>query len=110
MCSTFGLAQNLIKMEISKSRLKELQLIEAKMQALENAGVDNWEGYNLALEEIEAKEERDNKISDAVEKAMEIIQESAFEPSERGAGWASTEDAEQEATDLLTNVLEELLS
>ena len=96
-------------MEISKSRLRELQLIETKMQALESAGVDNWEGYELALQEIEEKEERDNKVSEAVEKAMEIIQESAFEPSERGAGWASTEDAEQEAFDLLISVLEDLI-
>ena len=96
-------------MEISKSRLKELQLIEAKMIALEGAGVDNWEGYGIAMEKIEEKEKRDSKISEAVRKAMEIIQASAFEPSERGAGWASTEDAEQEASDLLIEALEELL-
>lgn len=97
-------------MEISKSRLKELQLIEEKMNALENAGVDNWEGYEIALEKIEEKQERDGKISEAIEKAMEIIQESAFEPSEIGAGWASTEDAEQEASGVLINLIEELLS
>tara|TARA_R110000737_G_scaffold350568_2_gene389950 strand:- start:300 stop:593 length:294 start_codon:yes stop_codon:yes gene_type:complete len=97
-------------MEISKSRLKELQLIEEKMNALECAGVDNWEGYGIALEKIEEKQERYSKISKVVEEAMEVIQESAFEPSERGAGWASTEEAEQDATDLLINVLEELLN
>ena len=45
-------------MEISKSRLKELQLIEEKMNALESAGVDNWGGYGIALEKIEEKKER----------------------------------------------------
>ena len=87
-----------------------MQLIEEKMNALECAGVDNWEGYGIALEKIEEKQERYSKISKVVEEAMEVIQESAFEPSERGAGWASTEEAEQDATDLLINVLEELLN
>jgi NADPH-dependent 7-cyano-7-deazaguanine reductase QueF-like protein len=35
-------------MEITKSRLKELEKLEVKMRALEGSGVDNWEGYDMA--------------------------------------------------------------
>ena len=38
-------------MEISEKRLKELERAEAKLNALENYGVDNWEGYGDALTE-----------------------------------------------------------
>ena len=95
-------------MEITKTRLKELELIAAKMSALECAGVDNWEGYGIAMEQIEAQEKIDNTINEAVEKAMEILQESAFEPSERGAGFAATEEAQEEAFEILTKCLNEL--
>lgn len=38
--------------EITEERLKELEDAEAKLLALEAAGVDNWEGYDFAMEEI----------------------------------------------------------
>jgi hypothetical protein len=95
-------------MEITKSRLKELEKLEAKMIALEGAGVDNWEGYGIAMEKIEEQEEIDSKIDQAVNKALEVLQESAFEPSERGAGFAATEEAQEEVYDILTKVINEL--
>lgn len=95
-------------MEITKSRLKELEKLEAKMIALEGAGVDNWEGYGIAMEKIEEQEEIDSKIDQAVTKALEVLQESAFEPSERGAGFAATEEAQEEVYDILTKVINEL--
>ena len=36
--------------EISEERLKELEDAEAKLIALEAAGVDNWQGYDDAME------------------------------------------------------------
>ena len=95
-------------MEITKNRLKELEKLEAKMIALEGAGVDNWEGYGIAMEKIEEQEEIDSKIDQAVTKALEVLQESAFEPSERGAGFAATEEAQEEAYDILTKVINEI--
>lgn len=95
-------------MEITKNRLKELEKLEAKMIALEGAGVDNWEGYGIAMEKIEEQEEIDSKIDQAVTKALEVLQESAFEPSERGAGFAATEEAQEEVYDILTKVINEL--
>ena len=95
-------------MEITKARLKKLELIEAKMSALECAGVDNWEGYGIAMEEIEERERRDNTITAAVDNALEVLQESAFEPSERGAGFAATEEAQEEAFEILAKCINEL--
>ena len=95
-------------MEITKSRLKELEKLEVKMIALEGAGVDNWEGYGIAMEEIDAQEEIDSIIDAAVTNVLEVLQESAFEPSERGAGFAATEEAQEEAYDILTKVINEL--
>jgi len=95
-------------MEISKSRLKELELIESKMRALECAGVDNWEGYGIAMEEIEEQERVDNAIEDAAEKALKVLEESLHEPSERGAGFSTTEAAQEDAFEILKNCLIEL--
>lgn len=90
---------------ISKDRLKELELIESKMSALEVAGVDNWEGYSIALEEINKQEEINNAIDLAVERAVEIIHEGAFEPSERGAGWCANEDSLGRASNVLKDLI-----
>ena len=42
-----------MKVEIEKERLEELELAEMKLLALEAAGVDNWSGYDYAMEEME---------------------------------------------------------
>ena len=39
-----------MEQEITKERLKELLDTERKLRALEVAGVDNWDGYDFALE------------------------------------------------------------
>lgn len=39
--------------EVKESRLRELIEAEAKLQALNEAGVDNWEGYPSAMEILE---------------------------------------------------------
>jgi len=38
--------------EITEARLKELIEAEEKLSALENMGVDNWEGYSDAMSEL----------------------------------------------------------
>jgi len=92
-------------MEISKSRLKELELIESKMHALECTGVDNWEGYGIAMEAIEKQERVDNAIEEAAERALQVLEESLHEPSERGAGFSTTESAQDDAFEILKNCL-----
>lgn len=39
------------EVKISEKRLKELERAAAKLQALENGGVDNWEWYSESLKE-----------------------------------------------------------
>lgn len=39
--------------EIDDERLEELEQAELKLLALEAAGVDNWDGYGFAMEELE---------------------------------------------------------
>lgn len=38
------------KIGINRYRLKELFEAERKLKALEMAGVDNWQGYNYAMD------------------------------------------------------------
>ncbi len=40
-----------MEIKISAKRLKELERAQAKLQALENGGVDNWEWYHDALKD-----------------------------------------------------------
>jgi hypothetical protein len=42
---------------VDEKRLEELLKAEAKLQALENAGVDNWQWYSEAMEEYDKWEE-----------------------------------------------------
>lgn len=42
-------------MQISLKRYDELVESEAILHALQAAGVDNWEGYSEAMEELEKK-------------------------------------------------------
>jgi hypothetical protein len=44
---------------ISKQDYEDLQRSAAKLQALENGGVDNWEYYSKSLEEYYAEWEDD---------------------------------------------------
>ena len=46
--------------EISKKRYKELLKAERKLIALENAGVDNWDWYGDAMEEIWNEEDEED--------------------------------------------------
>lgn len=44
-------------MTITRARYHELLNAENTLEALESAGVDNWEGYDKALEDMEVNEE-----------------------------------------------------
>jgi hypothetical protein len=46
---------------ISNDRLQELLKAEAKLIALEAAGVDNWEGYDEAMEILEEMENEEEE-------------------------------------------------
>lgn len=84
-------------MPISEKRLEELLDIEAKMQALEAGGVDNWEGYGDSLEPYWAKKKAEQKAEEMIFQIIDRLAEHAYEPSERGAGFAFHDDGIQDA-------------
>ncbi len=84
-------------MEISKSEYEKLVKDQSKLQALESGGVDNWEFYGDALEEWNAENELEEKLSDLITALSEIFGQCAYEPSERGAGIAFNDEAFDEA-------------
>lgn len=45
---------------ISKKEYDSLQEDMLKLRCLENAGVDNWDGYDFAMEEFWGKEEEED--------------------------------------------------
>lgn len=88
-------------MEISKKRLKELERAEDKLNALEAGGVDNWENYDDSLEEYWAKNEVEEKREALIDDLEVVFGECAYEPSERGAGIAFTDNARENAMEVL---------
>jgi len=69
---------------ISKQEYLELQNAKAIMQRLESAGVDNWEGYDIALDGYVSKEEL---YKEAEEFLNEISADSQVDyPAGREAG------------------------
>ena len=96
-------------MEITAKRLEELEKIERKMCALEAGGVDNWEWYDESLKEFRKEEDIQETLSDLFTEMCTALSMGAYEPSERGAGFAFNSDAEEEAERMLHTKFYELL-
>ena len=79
-------------MDITPKRLKDLERSEAKLNALESGGVDNWGGYDISLEEYFAKNELGKNRDTLIDELEVVFGQCAYEPSERGAVIAFTED------------------
>lgn len=96
-------------MEISRKRIQELEKAEAKLRALEFAGVDNWDGYDIAMEEIRKEEEFNKQISSTVSDIMEHASNHVEYPAgqEAGAGieGVSFDYAEQKIKELFKKLL-----
>lgn len=73
---------------ISKSEIERLRMIESKMAALEKGGVDNWEWYGESLVAWRAENEVNELKSNLFNDLLELFGQNAYEPSERGAGFA----------------------
>mgnify|MGYP005819456887 CR=1 FL=1 len=94
-------------MKISKKRLRELEISEEKLNALEAGGVDNWSGYEMSLEEFNNKHVLDSNLDSAMEDLESALLDGAYEPSERGAGFNCTEDGREEAKNLILKFIED---
>ena len=74
--------------KIAKKRLKTLEMAEAKLNALEAGGVENWEFYGESLKEYYLANNLEEK-RELLFNSLEIaFGECAYEPSERGSGIA----------------------
>jgi hypothetical protein len=91
---------------ISDHRYKELRKIERKMLALEAGGVDSWTYYGEALKEYRKEEAQDELVNDYLVELEVAFLEGAYEPSERGAGFAATDDARANAETILNGFIQ----
>lgn len=94
--------------EISAGYLKDLEDSAAKLQALENGGVDNWSFYSESLKEYHKDKEKDEAIDNTVAEILDCLGDLAYEPSEHGAGIAFHKDAEAEVERRIRCLLKEL--
>lgn len=97
-------------MSFSNSRIKELERAEAKLSALESGGVDNWEYYDDSLAGYYQQVSFEDDITNTVFELASILLAGAFEPSERGAGYATTDDALKNAEDYLLNEIQKIIA
>lgn len=91
--------------QISQAELDKLLDSSKILGALEASGVDNWEGYDIALEDYRKGKELIDKADDAFEQVVECLSNGIFEPSERGAGFSFNEDDTKEARDIIRKLV-----
>ena len=89
-------------LKISKTRLKQLERMEAKLNALESGGVDDWDFYDDALEQYHLENEMEERICNLITALSETFGECAYEPSERGAGIAFDDGVEASIVEIFT--------
>ena len=90
-----------MKTSINAKELKRLQRVAAKLEALEAGGVGNWEWYDESMKDYRATIEREENLEGLLDELCEVLFSSAYEPSERGAGFTCTEAAKADAIKLL---------
>lgn len=78
-------------MTLTAERIRELEKAERKLEALENGGVDNWEGYDFAMEAIRKEEEYDEFMEQIVSDIADAIGECIEEPAGQGCGYGIRE-------------------
>lgn len=90
--------------EITKEEIRRLALLDA----LEAGGVDNWDGYNFATEELRKAAELEKKIEDIVADILFEAGQYIEEPAGRGCGYGYAPKAYEAATEALTRHIGEL--
>lgn len=93
---------------ISDERLADLEKQERKLNALESGGVDNWDGYDFALEEIRKEDAKDEFLYTIADEIMGILGEDINEPAGRGAGFGFTPNADDKVVKYLKTLKIEL--
>lgn len=76
-------------MDLSPEKLAQMQRRLAKLDALEAGGVDNWEGYDFALEDWRKEEELAELIDNAVADLDDILVDAEVDqPAGPGCGFS----------------------
>jgi hypothetical protein len=83
------------KTTIDFQRLKELERKEAKLNALERGGVDNWDAYDDALAEYRIEIELEEKIEACADDILEEISQFIEQPAGIGCGYGFKDGAQQ---------------
>jgi hypothetical protein len=87
--------------KLSDSRIRELLAAEEKLNALEAGGVDNWDGYDFAMEPIRAKQEREEFLEGIADNITEILGAGVDEPAGSGCGYGFRYEASVRLLDYL---------
>lgn len=82
---------------MNEARIRELEAAERKLQALEAGGVDNWDGYDSAMEQIIKAQETENKADELLERIAEELSDGIHELEGLGCGYGFYEASMEKA-------------
>lgn len=97
-----------MKKTIELEEYNKLKDIELKMSYLESGGVDNWEFYSDSLQKYWEIKELEDTIKDTLSEITCSLFEGVYEPSERGAGYSTTDDCMEMAYSILMKFVTEI--
>lgn len=82
-------------MKISEKEYAELKDAQAKLNALENGGVDNWDNYDDALDDYYRHKEIENEFDEAWSNALSHLSSCVDEPAGSGCGYGFTNNSNE---------------
>jgi hypothetical protein len=83
--------------ELPKDVKRKLEILAA----LEAAGVDNWDGYDFAMEEIRKRDELEENAAAIIDEICSILSEGVTQPAGYGCGYGFSPTVVDEAVDYL---------
>ena len=84
-------------MTTSSDEVKRLQERDHILSMLEAGGVDNWDGYDLSLEEWRKEKDDKDRLYAEYEKIEELLGEGVDEPAGSGCGYGFLPTASDDA-------------
>jgi hypothetical protein len=93
---------------VKDEELAELREAQEKLNALEAGGVDNWDGYDFAMEPIRKREENKKFLESIVGEIFEVAGEHIEEPAGHGCGYGIGQAAYDTAIAVLEKNLAKL--
>lgn len=90
---------------MSKIITKDIERRLALLDALEAAGVDNWQGYDVATEELRKRARFEERCEEVMGTICEILAQGVEEPAGRGAGYGFKTENYSEALELLVDAM-----